>query len=65
MLISLRKNQSKCLDDEPAREKREDIELYRNPGSVYDVDLQCRYAIGQGQYAKACYEDDQDAVRYF
>ncbi|XP_057290621.1 A disintegrin and metalloproteinase with thrombospondin motifs 16-like isoform X2 [Hydractinia symbiolongicarpus] len=56
----LRKEQSKCLDNDAPRDKREEISTYKNPGDIYDADTQCRYAIGDK--AKQCYEDDTDMI---
>ena len=47
-----RKEQSKCLLNPASKVKREDVELYRDPGIIYDADAQCIFMYGSD--AKSC-----------
>ena len=55
LFLFYRSPQSKCLDDEPARSKREDIEEFENPGRIHDPDIQCKYKFGDD--AQSCFND--------
>eukprot|EP00794_Sanderia_malayensis_P015856 gene15856-17454_t len=52
----LRLDQSSCLQDLPAKDDGNTLDDYRNPGTAYDIDSQCKLFAGEA--SKGCYYGD-------
>eukprot|EP00112_Aurelia_sp_Birch-Aquarium-sp1_P005658 Seg1644.7 transcript_id=Seg1644.7/GoldUCD/mRNA.D3Y31 product="hypothetical protein" protein_id=Seg1644.7/GoldUCD/D3Y31 len=52
----LKTDQSNCLNDVPSKEKRTNVNVYRNAGAIYDLASQCQLVAGEG--ARGCYFGD-------